>query len=174
MWHNGIMKNNKSGFTLIEMILYMALLGTLLVTIVYIFVAILDLKVNAQNTEMIQTDGKFMLSRMIYDINAASNVTTPSIGATGGEINMSICAAASSPNYDFKVVSGNLILTISGVQYQLNDSNATVSSFSVTRTTSTTTHKDTITVNFTLDSIAKNRLGTPISSVPFQTTINLI
>src|SRR4030042_5852170 len=78
----GIWKFQK-GFTLVEILLYMGLLAILLVVLTEILVSILAVKIEFEATSSVEQDSRFLLSRLFYDINRASAITTPgSIGSS--------------------------------------------------------------------------------------------
>src|SRR3990167_8822134 len=83
----------KRGFTLIEIIIYMALLSIFLLTLTDIFVSILDVQLESDATSAVEQDGRFLLSRLAYDINRANAITIPgAIGSSSNSLEMTIAA----------------------------------------------------------------------------------
>jgi len=57
------------GFTLIELLLYMALMIIFLGVLTDLFVSTLDLKKESEAVSAVEEDGRFILSRFVYDAN---------------------------------------------------------------------------------------------------------
>src|SRR3989344_5780243 len=85
------LRNSSKGFTLIEIIIYMALLAIFLLTLTDIFVSILDVQLESDATSAVEQDGRYILSRMAYDISRASDINIPpQIGQTRSNLIMTI------------------------------------------------------------------------------------
>lgn len=63
----------KKGFTLIELLLYMALVIIFLGILTNLFVSVLDIKNESTAQSSIEQDGRFILSRLLYDANVAGS-----------------------------------------------------------------------------------------------------
>lgn len=59
----------KKGFTLVELLLYMALVVIFLGVLTSLFVSVLDVKNESTAQSSIEQDGRFILSRLLYDAN---------------------------------------------------------------------------------------------------------
>ncbi len=68
----------KRGFTLVELILYMALMSSVIVVLTEVFLSVISLQAESTRTTSIDTDSRFVLARLFYDINRADNITSPS------------------------------------------------------------------------------------------------
>lgn len=155
------LKTNNQGFTLVELIIYMALLGVFLLILTNILVAILRIKVGSQASSSVQQDGQFILNRLGYDINRASvaavpNATTLNL-TIGGQI------------YTYTLASSSLQLSQSGTTDILNGSGSTVSNLTFQRIANSGSQEETIRVQFTLHSLAQT--GTTNESQTFMSTI---
>ena len=69
------MRKFRSGFTIVELTIYMALLAVFLVIMTQILVSILDLQLESQATSFVEQDSRYILSRLAYDINRADVLT---------------------------------------------------------------------------------------------------
>lgn len=144
------------GFTLIELLIYMGLLSLFLVVLVDVLVAIMDVRLESGAVSSVEQDGRYILSRLSYDINSASSITMPtSLGASGSTLTIII----SGSTYTYSVVSGNLQVVINGSEtINLNSSETTVSSPTFQRI-GNTGGKDTIKLQFTVNSVTQRKSG---------------
>ena len=68
----------RQGFTLIELLIYMALVVIFIGILTDLFVSTLDLKKESEAISVVEQDGRFILSRLIYEANqnGAQNIIT--------------------------------------------------------------------------------------------------
>lgn len=59
----------KKGFTLVELLLYMGLVVIFLGVLTNLFVSVLDVKDESSGVSFVEQDGRFILSRLLYDAN---------------------------------------------------------------------------------------------------------
>lgn len=157
------MKKQK-GFTLVEIILYMALLSIFLIVLTDIFVSILDVRRESEATSAVEQDGRYILNRFMYDIPRASSVTTPaSLGGSGSTLAIVI----GGTNYTYSLSGGNLQLN-DGTINNLNSSGTSLSDISFQRI-GNSGGKDTIKIQFTLTSVTTRPKGSEVRT--FQTTV---
>ena len=162
------LRNSSKGFTLIEIIIYMALLSIFLLTLTDIFVSILDVQLESDATSAVEQDGRFILSRMAFDIPRATDISTPpQIGQTRSNLKMTIGVET----YEYAESGGNLQLINDLGTNNLNSSESTISSPSFQRIANTAVPgtKDTIKIQFTITSKTV-RTGGPETRI-FQTTV---
>ena len=158
----------KRGFTLIEIIIYMALLSIFLLTLTDIFVSILDVQLESDATSAVEQDGRFILSRMAYDIPRASSIDIPpQIGQTRSNLRMTIGGVT----YEYAENGGNLQLTNNLGTSNLNGSETAVSNLSFQKIANSAVvgTKETIKINFTIESITQRTQGPEVRN--FQTTV---
>jgi len=158
----------KSGFTFIEILVYMGLLGTFILVLSSLLFAILDVKLESVASSDVDLDGQYVLARLGYDIRRAAAVTLPgSLGVTANGLNLTISGAT----YSYATASGNLELTVSGTSHRLNSVGTSVSNFSVTRL-GNPSGKNSLLINLNLVS---NTVS--LHQIPqirnYQTTVNL-
>lgn len=158
-------REQQKGFTLVELLLAMALMGSFMVTLTSIFSSVLTVQSEAQATSSVTQDGRFILARLSYDIQRASAINTPpTLGATRTQLDIDI--AGVSNNYS--ISNGNLELNNSNGTSNLNGSETTVSNFSVTLL-GNSGDKETIRVTFTVTSVAQDNAGQRTQT--FTTTV---
>lgn len=161
--------NKNKGFTLLELIIYFALLAIILLILINIFVFMLDLKLSSQANSSIEQDGRFILSRLGYDVNRAGSITTPTNAGTSSSLSIVIC----STTYTYQMSGTDLTITTSDDpthSYPLNASDDTVSNLVFTRIGSNS-GKDTVKAIFTLSS--KSIVNTRNVTLNFDTTVGL-
>ena len=145
----------------------MGLLAILLAILTGIFLTTLDSHLESQTLSSVQQDGRFILSRMIYDISRAQSITQPtSVGESGNTLQLSIDGV----NYIYSLNSGNLQINNNGTVDRLNGFDTTISNLLFQRL-GNTGGKNSITVSFTITSITQKTQGSETKD--FQTTATL-
>ena len=99
--------NFKKGFTLVEILLYMALLSIFLLTLVDILVSILDVQLESQATSAVDIDSRFVSNRLGYDVLRADSVILP---ANLGDVSDSLTVSVGASQYTYSLSGGNLVL----------------------------------------------------------------
>ncbi len=136
----------KSGFTIVELILYMGLFSIFITVLTSIFISILDVQTKSESTSSVQQDSRFLFSRMIYDIHRASTINTP---ASAGQTSQSLTLVIGGSTYTYALTGEALTLTVDGVTESLSGYATQVSGFSVTRI-GNPTGKHTLSLNMTV------------------------
>lgn len=164
------MTKSQKGFTIVELVLYMAMLTGFLAILMRIFTSSFDVQLDSQSQSAIEQDGRFILSRLTYDIARADSITTPStLGGQGSTLVLVIGGV----NYTYTLTGNNLTLTANSQTDQLNSFNTQVSSVTFKRIgNSGAGNKDTVQIQYTLTS-AITRTGGQHDTKSFQTTIGL-
>jgi type II secretory pathway pseudopilin PulG len=107
---------NTSGFTIVELLVYMGLMSIFIVVLMGIFTAALKTKLASESTSGISQDSRYILSKLSYDVNNADSVTSPTLGVTSSTLQ--IVASGSATTY--AINGGNLVKTVGGVSSNLN------------------------------------------------------
>lgn len=160
-------KRFRSGFTIIELLLYMGLLAIFLSVISEIFVASLDVQIELEAISAVEQDGRYITSRVRYDLGRASYVSLP---LNLGDIGQTLQATISGKVVGYSLSGSNLIITEGGNANQLNSSESLVSNLQFKKT-GNVSGKPLVTASFTLTSRTKRAKGA--DSKVFQTTIGL-
>ncbi len=166
--------NFQRGYTLIELVVYMGLLGMLLVILSQFFIAALNVQLVSKADTAVEQDGAYLLARITYDLRRAATLTQPSLGQTVATLSATIVDNGVNNSYQYAVNGGDMVLTIAGNAVQLNSDQSTISNFSLTRignSGQSVTAKDTVRVGFTVQSNAITSAGA--QSLDYQTTVSL-
>lgn len=167
-------KSLENGFTLIELAIYGGLLGILLTIMSQFFVSTMELKTVTDNESAVQMDGRYILSRIGYDIQRASSITIPIAGQTGSTLSAIIRENGVDVTYLYAVNSQDLILTSGTVSAMLNSTGSRIADFSLSRVGNSATipgAKDTIKIQLTVEGAATTSSGR--ESHTFNTSIGL-
>lgn len=157
----------RKGATLVELLIVMGLLAIFLLVIATIFTSTLDIETQSTSYNAVNSEGRFLLARLDYDIGRASAVTTPAaLGGSGSSLAMTI----GGNTYTYALSGNNLQLTDSNGTDNLNGNGVAVSAFSFQRI-GNSGGKDTIRYSFILTSTSKATSGT--SSQTFTSTAEL-
>ena len=73
----------RGGFTLLEFVIYCALLLIFLYIMTGLFTEVLDTQLLSESTSPLTQDSRYIFSRLTYDIGRSSSIATPS--AIGGQ-----------------------------------------------------------------------------------------
>ena len=160
-------KAKTSGFTLIELLIYMGILSIFIVVLTSIFTSVLDTQISSQTTSSVAQDGRYIYTRLIYDINRAQEIILPT---TLGETTTSLQASISGQLYTYALSSGNLTVANGITNVSLNSSETTVSNLSFKRI-GNAAGKHTFQILFTVTN--KRSLHGVTDSEVFQTTAGL-
>lgn len=161
------MRKKKKGSTLVELLLYMSLLVILLVVLTDILAQALDVRLESETGASVSSDGRFILSRFMYDIGKADVIITPVLL---GEQTNTLQLNSSGINYTYNLNSGDLVLTDNIGTEKLNSPGTRISNLTFKRL-GNPTGKSTIQVQFTLISTTVRKSGPETKN--FQTTIGM-
>ena len=102
----------RRAFTMVELLIYLALMSIFLVIFGQIFFSVLDTQLKSRAVSAVQQDELYLLSRFGHDIRRATAVTSP---ASAGEISSSLAITVNSVNHTYGASSGSLTLTVDPV-----------------------------------------------------------
>ncbi|OGD85669.1 hypothetical protein A2164_03085 [Candidatus Curtissbacteria bacterium RBG_13_35_7] len=153
------------GFTLVELIIYMGLLGIFLIILTDIFVSMLNVKGKTEAVSYVEQDGRFILSRFGYDIPQASSITIPqNLGESGNSLVMVV----NGSTYTYSLVSNNLQLNNGSTTENLNSSETEITAITFQKI-GNSGGKNTVKIQFTIESITQTTTGAETKT--FTTTI---
>lgn len=144
----------KSGFTIVELLVYMGLSTIFLGVLTDIFIAILDSKIESEATSAVEQDSRFILTRLSYDAERASTMSASS--------NLIMTIGGSTYTYS---ISGNN-LTLNGDN--LNSSETKISNLTFQQL-GNPGGKPSVQVKFTATSVSQRSKGPEVRN--YQTTI---
>ncbi len=149
------MKKFKKGVTVVELLIYMGIFSILIVVLMDLFVAMIQVKQRTAIQTGLDIDSRFIMNRMQYDINRASNVTDPNaLGATSNALTLVI----GGQNYTYGLNSNNLELTNPDGTNPVNSSETEITSITFKKLGNNVT-KSTIKVDLTLKSKTQKSSG---------------
>lgn len=150
----------RKGFTLVELLIYMALMSIFLLALLDIFTSTLNSKLSSESTSGLNQDSRYILAKLAYDVNNADSVALPTLGVTGASLQLIRTGVTST----YASASGNLVLTQGGVAMSLNGLDTGLDSLSF-RNIGNPGGKPTIQVIYTLRSKIILPGGTATASV---------
>src|SRR5207253_6251537 len=100
-------RSSKRGFTLVELLIYMGILAILIYVLTDILYSFVSTQASSESNAAVTQDGRYIYSRLIYDINRAQSVSGP---ANLGDSSNNISLVINGTNYSYSVAtpSGNL------------------------------------------------------------------
>ena len=156
----------KNGFSLIEMVVYMGVFSVIMLILTNLFINTLDLKVKNEANSTVSQDGRFVLSKIMNDINNANSVSYPSLGSSASSLNFVLYGTAQT----YQLNNGNLELINNYGTSVLNSVGSKVTNLVFTRL-GNAGGRNSVQVQFTLESISS--VNGNKESISFQTTVGL-
>lgn len=158
-------QKQKSGFTLIEILMTLGIVSILLITLTQVFSGIINLRLKNDITTTLAQDSRYLFSILEYDLVSASNVTSPATSTSGSNLNLTSRGQNISYSYDgttlSRSVGGDTVPVITESE---------LSSFTVSRGLDLG-GKPVITIQYTLTTPAVS--DSPSQSRSFETTYGL-
>ena len=161
------MKQREKGFTIVELIIYTAILTVFLYVLTSMFTSVLDMQLESETESAVIQDSRYILSRFSYDMSRASAIVTPA--ALGDETNTLVLTIGGT-NYTYILVNGNLVLSYAGGSGSVNSFGTSVSNVSFRRY-GNQNGKNGVRIAFTLTSTTQRTFGSQIRN--YQATIGL-
>ena len=150
------MKNldNQKGFTLLELLIYVAIFSTIIGAIVGLAVLASGQKISSQVTADINYQGESVMSLITQTVHQATSITTPTPGNSSGNLTLVMPAASANPTTfsSYNDGSTNRIQINEGspaVQNKLTNAHANVTNLVFTNQSLTGT-KGSVLIQFTL------------------------
>ena len=127
-------KNNlildQKGNTLVELLIYMALMSILLVVLAQIFGMVSDYDLEYRSYSSAQSEGRFLINKLSYDVKNADSIITPAnVGNSGPSL--SILTSSTTATYS---VNGEILELDDGSStFDLNSSETEITDILFTR-----------------------------------------
>ena len=148
------------GFSLVELLVYMALMSIFLVVLLDVFTTTLNTRLSSESTSAISQDSRYILAKLAYDVNNADSVTAPALGVTGTTLQI----VSSGQTSTYALSSGNLIKTSGSTSMSLNGKDTSLDNISF-KNIGNAGGKPTIQVVYTLRSRIIQAKGTETQTV---------
>jgi len=140
-------QNMKNGFTYIEMLLYVAILGLMLTTMVSFSLVMIGGSAKSSTSEEVSGNARFISEKILYEIRNASDVTSYSSSS------ITLCTSfPGSPCTSTSVISftgGNVTINKGAGTINLNSTNTSITNFAFTDYRSADTKTKHIGFSFT-------------------------
>lgn len=141
----------KRGFTLIELLVTMGIMAVFMTIITNIFLSVLDTQLESASASVVEIDGRYVLSRLIYDIHRSASIVNP---AAAGETSLTgLTLNIGGINHTYTPTDG--VLYLDGVS-RLTSIDTTISSLSFTRI-GNGVDNDTLQISFTIESLGQSQ-----------------
>jgi type II secretory pathway pseudopilin PulG len=139
----------QSGYTLIELLLYVVIIGTLLTSITYFFGMTVTARVKNQSIAEVNDQGTAIMDYVLQTIRNADSITSPTIGTSGTSLTLVVPTGSLSPTV-FNLSSTTLQVTEgTGAALALTSSDVQVTSLTFKNLSQSGTNGN-IQVSFTL------------------------
>lgn len=151
----------QSGFTIVELLIYIGLLTILMIILTRLFTATIDVQLTSEATGGLEEDSRFIYSRLAYDLTRADAIVTPD---TPGSNSDSLTIRIGSEAYTYRVIGTNLMLDDEPLNSYMTDiSNITFTMIGPDE------GKKSIQVTYTMTSTIQSSSGTVTRDI--ETTI---
>jgi len=140
---------NQHGFTLVELLLYIVILGTLLVPVSFFFATALDARIKNQSVSEVNDQAQAAMETITVTIRGANAISTPLPGVSTASLTLTVPTASLSPTV-FSVQNGVLqVKEGSAAPVALTNGKVTVSGLSFKNLSISGTH-GIVQVSFTI------------------------
>jgi len=157
------------GVTIVELLLYMGIFSIVLTLLTAIFTQVIDVQLEADATSSVQLDGRYILSRLSYDVHRADSIVSPALGNQGSSMQLLIGGMTYTYSIDG---GGNLVVAdTTGTSYQLNSYNTTISNTIFRQVGNFAGGDNTIKITYTVTSKTMEDKGPKMRT--FSTTVGL-
>lgn len=114
------------GFTLVEMLLYLATAGLLFISASVVFTLVLQSRTKAQTIDEVEGVAMQAIQRMTQSLHNASSLSVPAKGANGSTVTMVM--AADGHTVSFSLSGTKVVMTDAGVATDLTPSTVSITS----------------------------------------------
>lgn len=147
-------KLNKKGFTLLETLIYFALLSIILLVVVNLFFIISESSLESTSKSSVEIEGGYVLKRLAFDIRQAESISVPT---NPGDSSSSLNLVINGSNYDYFL--DNFVLNLdTGATTPVTSNSVLVQGVEFTHIAESG-GKPTIKVSFTLESAKPTKTG---------------
>lgn len=90
-------KDASAGYTLLELLLYIGIIGALLTSVTMFFGAVVDARVKNQSISEVDQQGELIMSLITQTIRNADSITSPAAGASDDSLTITVPTGVLSP-----------------------------------------------------------------------------
>ncbi len=157
------------GFTLIELIMSTGILLVLIGMMTGIFGSVIDASLDSQSTSGIDQDSRYIIARLVYDMQRSSQIVAPTTPGSG--TNPSLTLKINSIDYTYSLNAGGNLQISDGTETNVLNGNTTRVDSVTFQRLGIGDSTDTIQVKFNLTSRIQESSGVETKS--YQTTIGM-
>jgi prepilin-type N-terminal cleavage/methylation domain-containing protein len=149
----------KKGFTIVELLISLAIMSVLITILAQLFASILSLRQKSETVSAIAQDSRYILLRLSYDLARSDSIVSPAAGASGSTLSLMI----GGTSYIYSESGGVLSLSVGGGSPSiLNSPSTTLSNFNFTGNQAIGGNAS-IGLSFTIDPTSQQINGAPVS-----------
>ena len=138
-------KTNR-GFTLIEMLVYLALFGILMSGVVITAYGIFESGNRNSAKIMMQEEGNFLMAKIGWALSSISSINSPSVSSSSSTLSV---LRVDATTIEIKQSGKDITMTRGGITQTLNNSNVSITNLLFNYTQNTDT--EWVTTSFTLE-----------------------
>jgi Tfp pilus assembly protein PilW len=143
-------KISSKGFTLVEMMLYVAICSFILISLATFFSFLISARIKNQTIAEVNQGGVQVLQLVTQTIRNAKSVSVPASGVSSSTLSIITVSTSTTPTI-FDVASGTVrIKEGSGAYVPLTNSRVSISSLVFTNTSASSTDGGSVNVSFTI------------------------
>jgi prepilin-type N-terminal cleavage/methylation domain-containing protein len=162
----------KKGFTLIEFLIYVAIVGSILVLMTNLFWNVILGGTKENSYQEVQQNGRFALLKMEQEIKKAIGINNPSPGTSASSLSLLMANSSLNPTV-FNLNGGKLIITQgSSSPIEITTDQVSVSSLRFTNLSYFGT-PGTIGIEMTIENLNPANRNEYQASVDLKTTVSL-
>ena len=107
--------SHQTGYTLIELLLYVSMVGALLIAVTGFFAVSMEARIKSQSISEVDQQGRAAMELITQTVRNASGITAPVAAATAAQLTVTVPTASLSPT----------IFNLSGTTLQIKEGAAT-------------------------------------------------
>ncbi|HKU18841.1 MAG TPA: prepilin-type N-terminal cleavage/methylation domain-containing protein [Candidatus Saccharimonadales bacterium] len=142
-------RNRQQGYTLLELLLYVALIGALLTSVVSYFGIVADSRVKNQTIIEVNDQAIALMDVITQTVRNATAITAPAAGASGSSLTLTVPTGSLSPTVFALSGTTATIKEGAGAAVNLTDSEVQITSLTFTNLTRTGT-SGAVQISFTM------------------------
>ena len=146
-------KSTLRAFTLVEILIYMALFAGFLLILSALFISILDSQLDASTSSHLDQDSWYLMNRLQYDIYRAENISLPT---NNGEQTNTLNLETASSSISYSLNNNQLSVTENSQSYVLNSPDIIVNNLNFKKL-GNENGNSTITVDLELSDLTNNK-----------------
>lgn len=124
-----VFSRHRYGYTLVELLLYLSLFSIICTTLVSVYIATQNARVQQQSIALVEQRGTLLLSMMTKTIRRSEVVISPVTNATGSTLVLQMSPNAEYPTLLTRTSTGDLVLVQKITKTSLLDSGITSTKF---------------------------------------------